>query len=527
MKLSIFISLIALCCATTSRAQQTVSSVYEAETALYSQCELVRDQMYSGNQALRLIESSARVTFKVSLPEKGKYRLFVAGNGIGGAKIVNCTVNGGTGSFSLNEYSEVEVGTFIMDSGDNNVVITPSWTWFVVDYLRVENYADALPFDVADHPVDAQATDATCLMYDFLCDNFGQRTISGIMTGDMSTANGDVTKHYDVQAVYKKSGQYPALVGFDFMNATGLNSPQQWYKDYTRASIELAKDLYRRGGIPAFTWHWRDPSRQTDAFYSDATSMKASKAMNADGTWNTESSLYQHLIEDIDVVADYMLELQAEDMACIFRPLHEASGGWFWWGREGADVFKALYRLIYDEMVEVKGVHNVIWVWNPDPKDAEWNPGDDYYDVVSADIYNNAFDYSSNYVTFDKLKALTGGKKIVALSENGPIPDIEKQAEEGAMWSWWMPWYQSWNGGFVDKTSAAEWKRCMTDERVITLDDMVDAGWCGIAPITEAFTSATIDARIFNLQGQRLSSMPARGIYIRANRAALIVNAPW
>ena len=21
---------------------------------------------------------------------------------------------------------------------------------------------------------------------------------------------------------------------------------------------------------------------------------------------------------------------------CLFRPLHEASGGWFWWGREGA-----------------------------------------------------------------------------------------------------------------------------------------------------------------------------------------------
>lgn len=517
MKLNLILSLITMACASVCNAQDENPLFYEAEAANNSRCELVTDAMYSGNKALRLIESSARIDFKVDVPEGGKYRLVVAGNGIGGEKIINCTVNGSTGNFRLNDYAETEVGTYILKAGENSVVITPSWTWFVVDYLRVENYEDALPFDIAEHPVDAQATDAACLMYSFLQENFGKRTISGIMTGDMGSANGNVTQHYDVQAVYKKSGQYPALVGFDFMNATGLNSPQQWYKDYTRASIELAKDLYRRGGIPAFTWHWRDPSRRTDAFYSDATSMKASSAMLADGSWDTSSSLYQNLVKDIDIVADYLLELQAEDMACIFRPLHEASGGWFWWGREGADVFKALYQLIYTEMVEVKGVHNVIWVWNPDPEDAAWNPGDEYYDVVSADIYNNAFDYSSNYVTFDKLKALTGGKKIVALSENGPIPDIEKQVEEGAMWSWWMPWYQSWNGGFVDKTSASEWKRCMNDEQVVTLDDMKDAGWCAMPVITEVDALSGTEGAIYNLQGQRLGAKPAKGFYIDAD----------
>ena len=106
------------------------------------------------------------------------------------------------------------------------------------------------------------------MMYGFLLENFGKRTISGIMTGEMGSSNTDVKKHADVQAVYSASGKYPALIGFDFMNATGKSESTSWNKDYTRSSMNLAKDTYRKGGFPAFTWHWRDPSRNTDAFYT-------------------------------------------------------------------------------------------------------------------------------------------------------------------------------------------------------------------------------------------------------------------
>ena len=341
--------------------------------------------------------------------------------------------------------------------------------------LAADASTDTPEFDISPLPVDADATAAAKEMYAFLRRNFGSKTISGIMTGDMSSATGDVTQHDDVRAVYLASGKYPALIGFDFMNATGRMEADEWYRQYTRSSIELAKDTYRRGGLPAFTWHWRDPSRSTDAFYTSATQMKISDAMNSDGSWNESSTLYQHIIKDIDAIADYLLELQGEGIACIFRPLHEASGGWFWWGREGAEPFRKLYRLIYHEMVSVKGVHNVIWVWNADDADNDWDPGSEYYDVVSADIYNKDFDYSSSHATFESLKRLTAGKKIIALSENGPIPDIDREVEDGAVWSWWMPWYNTWGGNFVGKTSPEEWKKCMNDNRVITLAENGDS----------------------------------------------------
>ena len=465
----------------------------EAEDAAYENCELVEGTQYSGGKALAMKESNGKITFKYNATDGGKFTVYVGYDGQWGDKVVNLSVNGNTATFqtATKGVDEAEVGTFIMNAGENKIEITPSWTWYLIDYIRVASgSSSSVEFNVAAAPVDAKATEAAKKVYTFLYDNFGKKTISGMMTGDMTTANGDVTQHEDVQAVYKASGKYPALVGFDFLFATGRTEDEDWCKDYTNKGIELAKDLYRRGGLPAFTWHWHDPSRVTDDFYSDKCTVKIADALNADGSWNTSSDLYKNMVKDIHTIADYFLQLQEAGAACIFRPLHEASGGWFWWGRDkDAAAFVKLYHLVFDEMVNVKGVHNVIWVWNAGVDDADWNPGDDYYDIVSADIYNAAFDYSSSYSTFDKLKSLTGGK----------------------------------NGKYVDQTSAEEWKKCMSDERVITLEDLAE-GWGTYidTAIKSLKTAETANQAIYDLQGRRLSEVPAKGIYIQAGKKYVI-----
>ena len=82
----------------------------EAENADYINCTLVSDSKYSGGEALKLTETTAKITFDVTIDKKGKYALFAAGDGIGGSKIVNCSVNGSTGQFSLDTYAEGEMG---------------------------------------------------------------------------------------------------------------------------------------------------------------------------------------------------------------------------------------------------------------------------------------------------------------------------------------------------------------------------------------------------------------------------------
>lgn len=115
---------------------------------------------------------------------------------------------------------------------------------------------------------------------------------------------------------------------------------------------------------------------------------------------------------------------------------------------------------------------------------------------------------------------LTAGKKIIALSENGPIPDIDKEFDEEAVWAWWMPWYQTWNGNFVNKTSAAEWKKCMSDSRVVTLDDRL-GGWDTYTDISSTIAEEIEDDAIYDLQGRRLATPPTKGFYIR-NRKVVV-----
>lgn len=503
----------------TSQAQ--TEATIEAEKANYENCTVITDSKYSGGEAIELTKNNACITFTYTVAERGKYDIYVGYDGLYGEKEVSLSVNGDACTFktSVKGTAETTANTFIMNQGDNSIVIVPGWTYFRIDYIRIAPSSVNIPFNLSAAPVDPQASESAKKMYAFLCDNFGKKTVSGMMTGDMSSANGNVTQHDDVAAVYQASGKYPALVGFDFIFTTGRGEAQDWRKQYTSNILALAKDTWRRGGLPAFTWHWHDPSRSTDAFYSNQSKIDIADAMNADGSWNTSSTLYQNFIKDIHSIADCFLSLQKDGVACIFRPLHEASGGWFWWGRDKKpEPFIKLFRLIYDEMTSVKGVHNIIWVWNAAENDEDWNPGEAYYDVVSADIYNKAYDYSSCYATFDKLKMLTGAKKLIALSENGPIPDIDKEVEDGAVWSWWMPWYQTWDGNYVNQTSKEQWVKCMGDARVITLEDL-SAGWEAYSALPSLRASAVpVNEAVYDLRGCCLNSIPSKGIYIQAGK---------
>lgn len=337
---------------------------------------------------------------------------------------------------------------------------------------------------VSFSPVTSGATESAQKLYNFLATNYGVKTVSGMMTGDVNTPS--VQTLLDVDAFYTRTGKYPALVGFDFLFATGVKASDGWYQTYTENIIEAAKELWSLGGIPAFTWHWKDPSDQIDAFYTksgdknnytefDFTQGFTDPNCTSNCSWNTTSTTYQQLVSDIDEIADYFLQLQNAGAAAVFRPVHEASGAWFWWGDKGGAAFQALYNLVYDEMVNVKGVKNLVWVWNPEyATDTDWNPGTAKYDIVSLDIYE-AWNYSTKYILAYNTLSQNFPGKILAISENGPIPDMSVMAENNIKWSWWMPWYQTWDGNFLDQTVDPVWKANVESPCTITLEDM--PGW--------------------------------------------------
>lgn len=413
-------------------------------------------------------------------------------------------------------------------SGENTVGVSGGTANF--DYLDVAPHP-ATEFTLDAKPVTPGATESSHKLKKFLTDHFGKKTVSGMMIGDNafnyhygatledsylieSCTPSDSCEHSDERTTWKgqedidtfkkRSGYYPALGGFDMLFATGGHSDEGWFSGYTDNSVRMARELWNLGGIPAFTWHWK-PGTDT-VFYSktqgfrnaactegvvatDAnnTCFNYTKAFSGDKCEDvdTASETYKILMDDVDKISKRFLSLQDSGVAILWRPLHEAAGGWFWWGVAGPDCYRELYKLVYDRMVNVNGVKNALWIWNieRDPSigydynalNPEWYPGDDYVDIVGVDIYNNAGDNQSNVNYFGKIVEEIGAKKLIALTENGPIPDIDSTFEDGAVWSFWMPWYNTWSSGFLDQTSEDVWQKNLEDERVLKLETM--PGW--------------------------------------------------
>ena len=460
---------------------------YEAESAtVSSEAKIVNSSGVSGTGYVSLQEGNLTFT-GVTVETAGKYTLAIHYKA-GDFKANYLKVNGasaGTIDFAATTGWADVTTAVTLKAGANSISIEKYWGWIDVDYIDISAY-ESVPFKLSTKPVTPEATESAVKLYSFLRENFGKKTISGIMTGDMSgyTLGADFKTHDDVKYIYTRTGKYPVLVGLDFLFATGPKANESWNKEYTDKAISIAKGLWKAGGIPAFTWHWKDPLDKEDAFYIQGadngqgyTTFDFATGFKSGTTeWNTESAAYKGIVADIDHIADYFLELQKEGVAGIFRPLHEAGGKWFWWSINSGDQFAALYRLVYDRMVKVKGVKNMIWVFNPEGSTVtSWDPGSEYYDVLSIDIYNSANDHSSNASAFDKFKSASNGTKILALSENGPIPDVNNMHTDEAVWSWWMPWYSTWSGTWPGQTKDAVWKSNMDDERIISLEDM--PGW--------------------------------------------------
>ena len=487
-------------------AASASAAQYEAEDGtLTKDAAVATNTEASGGKYVKM--NGGDISFPAVTVEKaGQYSVVVHYmNNYGGDKINYVGVGSTTSqvSFPVTDKGKfVDVETVLtLAAGANTIAITNSWGWIDVDYIEVKEF-EAKAFTLCNAPVTKNATPSAIKLYNFLVNNFGKKTISGVMTGNMDAYTiGDATQHEDVQAVFKAGGKYPALIGADLMNATGANKDEGWFQQYTEKAIDIAKTTWKKGGIPAFTWHWR-PGDEVEFYVKGAhdtyTEFDFSEAfIKGSTTWDTTSAAYKAIVGDIDHVSQIFLDLQKEGVAAIFRPLHESGGNWFWWSVNTGKQFIALYQLLYERMVFKNGVNNLIWDFNPqDASKLSWTPGETYYDVLSVDIYNKANDHQSNSAAFIDFANKGGTNKIIALSENGPIPDVDKMYEENAPWSWWMPWYDSWSAGYVSQTAASVWQKNLADERIITLDEM--PGWDNYneaASATKACPTSTENAK--------------------------------
>lgn len=323
---------------------------------------------------------------------------------------------------------------------------------------------------MAEDLVSPNASSKAEKVYDYLRSIWGSKMLSGQQ---------DLTWHDPIdmfQRVVDDTGKAPAIMGYDFMNYSSTRG------DGLRQTEE-AIEHWERGGLVAFAWHWRDPSGTTNAFYSKDTDFMIPIV---NGELDTQHPHFTQLQAGIDTVAAELKILQDAGVIVLWRPVHEASGGWFWWGRARTDGYSpayahaVLWRHLFDRLANYHGLTNLIWVWNG--QHAGWYPGDAYVDIVSMDIYEGLRNYESHIDVFNEVKAFPQQEKMVALSENGNIPDPDNIAADGAWWLWFTVWNDSntaagvshrdnfWTG---EHYNTNEHKiKVYNHEAVITLDEL-------------------------------------------------------
>ena len=224
------------------------------------------------------------------------------------------------------------------------------------------------------------------------------------------------------------AGDYPAVYGWELgdlelgadENLDGVSFEQM------RGWI---REGHARGGVITLAWHMANP-------------------VSGGNTWDTTAAVHTvvpggenhaEFQSWLDTFADFVGGLRDPDgrpIPVLFRPYHEHTGSWFWWGADMTSVedYKALWRFTVEYLRDERGLRNLLYVYSPDvfADEAEYlerYPGDDYVDVLGADDYqalrsdSTVADMTRRLATVVRLADARG--KLAVLSETGleGVPD--------------------------------------------------------------------------------------------------------
>lgn len=461
---------------------------------------------FSGTGFSYVDQKGTTVSVTVDVPEAGLYEMSIcyAEPYDPNKKVQYLNINGvnqGEVSFKHNlTFTETSSGVVNLKKGQNTIELKAYWGYTFFDYLTLkpadESLTNLTPTRQLSNP---NASDSTKRLYNYLCDVYGEHILAGQQeycgSHNYNSWNDPDTFIKDNEAefeyILEKTGEQPAIRGIDFL---AYNTTSDWRDQAPERCIEWVNEY---GGIATVSWHWNVPTEKGStetAFYVESTGntpFTTFSVTNAvtEGTWEHEL-----ILKDIELIAGELQKLEDADVPILWRPLHEAEGAWFWWGAEGPESCKALYRLLYDQLTNVYGLDNLIWQWTGYTYEtsADWYPGDDVVDMVGYDKYN-AVDglpnLSSISSTFYSLVQSTDGEKMVAMTENDSIPSLENLVNDKAAWLYFCPWYMNYLTS-EQNNPVENLVEIYQSEYCITLDELPDLK---SYPITEGDAPTTED----------------------------------
>jgi len=472
------ITLISLAVLLLSGAGAEPARIYEAEEAiLQGGSQIMEDEDASeGKATFSYAKAEDIVTFQIQVPQDGFYDLNFTGKGADADRLDYVFLDGTqlgelrlpTGYYGTELFPKTPLST-----GAHEVSVHPRRGNIYLDCLAV-TAAEPIPdsfYEMTPELSNPNATEETKTLFRLLCDLYGRYTLSG-----QHCPGGPHGE--EMEAIHSVTGSYPAILSMDIRDYTESRT----YFGAEGKTIEHALEFSQAGGIVSFCWHWNAP----------AQTILPSGEKGSDPAWQQgyrENNSFFNILRvmhgddpdgkraldmDIQAVAAQLKRLEEAGVPVLWRPLHEASGGWFWWGADGPDAFKQLWIYLYKTLTEVYRCNNLIWVCTC--LDPEWYPGDAYVDILGDDIYTLPRQYGPQIRNFLSLAGCSPSGRILALTETGVLPDAEQSFRANVRWSWFCGWeygYVVQDGAYSPEYTEEDMLRKIYDsEYVLTLDEL-------------------------------------------------------
>lgn len=284
------------------------------------------------------------------------------------------------------------------------------------------------------YTVDSNATYETkSLLY-----NLRETSKKGVMFGhDDALVYGIGWEYKDKPGncdVYNVVNDYPAVFNWD-LGYLEVDSVQNLDSvDFTLYREQIIR-AHKMGGVNTISWHARNPV--TDGIAWDTAGNVVARILPGGDTYPR----YRTWLEKIGVFMNSLVDETGKPIPVIFRPYHEHTGSWFWWGEAlcSDEEYVALWRSTVSFLRDTMNVHNLLYAYSPNlywSKDEYMKkyPGDEWVDILGCDVYDLP---QYNLVFAENLPRCLNILKEVATEKNKVYALTETGRSEIPEANWW------------------------------------------------------------------------------------------
>ena len=195
-------------------------------------------------------------------------------------------------------------------------------------------------------------------------------------------------------------GDYPGVFSVDFAEIMDDRSSTSTLNNYRMRVIKEARE---RGEVIIANCHLNNPLTGGDSWDNSNNTVAQQILLEGSKTNITFNSW----LDKLATFANNLKDSNGKIIPIIFRPFHEHTQSWSWWGSSATtqQEFIGLWKYTIDYLKNKKGVHSFIYAISPQLDQTgtidsflfRW-PGDDYVDFLGWDSYHgtNTAAFSTN-----------------------------------------------------------------------------------------------------------------------------------